>query len=232
MRKAKAIAENPDCHVCPSRQLAAVIANTDPDYHCVLSEGYNGPPRGVPHNDSAEWLETILGRLSQKDLHTMVETLELEGEVYGNTIGEMSDLWECVQSAEAKQKLLDAYDGCGQCPRRILQIPSGQRLDLCSCAHAERNAVANAAMSGVSIRGATMFCWCCVPCHECTTVILNSGISEVVCHYADEDYSPSSKDLFRLAGVKLIRYPKEFFADDDETTAKRKEIFKPVVCNP
>lgn len=230
MRKAKAIAENPDCHICPSRQLAAIIANTDPKYHCVLSEGYNGPPRGIPHNDSAEWLKTIWGRLTTAQLCSLVKALNIENEVYGNTTDKVKQM-ECILASTAKQKILDAYDGCGQCPRRILQIPSGQRLDLCSCAHAERNAIANAAMNGVSIRGATMFCWCGTPCHECTTVILNSGISEVVCLYRTPEYSPSSIHMFRLAGVNLVRYPKEFFSDDKEITTQRNNILTPVTYN-
>jgi len=66
------------------------------------------------------------------------------------------------------------------CPRRALKIPSGQGLDLCTAAHAETNAIVNAAREGVRTKGSRMFLTCGVPCKECMKLIINAGIEEVV----------------------------------------------------
>lgn len=44
--------------------------------------------------------------------------------------------------------------------------------------HAERNAIYNAAASGVSIAGCTMHCMC-TPCCDCARAIIQSGLSRV-----------------------------------------------------
>lgn len=44
------------------------------------------------------------------------------------------------------------------CKRRELGIPSGEKLELCGCAHAEANGIANAAREGVSLKGAQLYC--------------------------------------------------------------------------
>jgi deoxycytidylate deaminase len=49
-----------------------------------------------------------------------------------------------------------------------------------------------------------MFCWCGVPCVDCTGAIINAGITNVFCLKEDcPDYSPQSRWLFTKAGVRL-----------------------------
>ncbi|MEO5368348.1 MAG: dCMP deaminase family protein, partial [Magnetococcus sp. WYHC-3] len=43
------------------------------------------------------------------------------------------------------------------CARRLAGVPSGQGLDLCVCAHAEANGIANAARHGMRLEGATVY---------------------------------------------------------------------------
>ena len=43
-------------------------------------------------------------------------------------------------------------------------------------AHAEVNAIVNAALNGVSTKDATMFSTAGIPCCTCTQAIINSGI--------------------------------------------------------
>jgi dCMP deaminase len=62
------------------------------------------------------------------------------------------------------------------CIRTIQNIPSGERLDLCPAIHAEQNAIIQAALLGVSIKGSVMYTNK-LPCSQCTKLILNSGIS-------------------------------------------------------
>lgn len=46
--------------------------------------------------------------------------------------------------------------------------------------HAERNAIYNAALNGVSTKGATMYLSCDIPCADCARGIINAGIKKIV----------------------------------------------------
>jgi dCMP deaminase len=114
---------------CRRRSVGAVIVRN----RRILSTGYNGAPRGVPHCEE-----------------------------YGCDIT--------------------------------------QRCQL--AAHAEQNAIAQAAANGVSCEGATLYVTC-QPCNACAKLIINSGIQRVV---FEGDYpDPLALELFDLAGVALIR---------------------------
>lgn len=67
--------------------------------------------------------------------------------------------------------------------------------------HAEQNAISQAAKFGISIDGATLYCRM-TPCRVCAMLIINSGISRVVCerkyHAGGE-----SEAMFREAGILL-----------------------------
>ena len=41
---------------------------------------------------------------------------------------------------------------------KINNIPSGQCLDMCPCAHAESNAIDNAARHGIAIKDSYLYC--------------------------------------------------------------------------
>ncbi len=68
-------------------------------------------------------------------------------------------------------------------------------------AHAEQNAIAQAARFGVSLEGGTMYCRM-VLCYVCAKLAITAGIKRVV---AQNDYhvSERSKDILKKAGVKL-----------------------------
>jgi len=65
------------------------------------------------------------------------------------------------------------------CVRTELKIPSGQRHELCRGLHAEQNAIIQAALYGVSLEGATLYCTN-LPCSICIKMIINSGIKDIV----------------------------------------------------
>jgi dCMP deaminase len=71
-------------------------------------------------------------------------------------------------------------------------------------AHAEANAIAQAAKNGISINGATLYCRM-TPCRNCAMLIANAGIVRVV---AQQDYHSSSasesKEILKEAGVDLF----------------------------
>jgi len=65
------------------------------------------------------------------------------------------------------------------CLREKMEIPSGEKHELCRGVHAEQNAIIQAACHGISIKDATLYCTH-YPCSICAKMIVNAGISEVV----------------------------------------------------
>ena len=88
----------------------------------------------------------------------------------------------------------------GGCLREKLEIPSGERHELCRALHAEQNAIIQAATLGQSIEGATIYITH-QPCIICAKMIINAGISRIVIRrgYPDE----MSRGMLRGAGLKV-----------------------------
>jgi|SRR3989344_2847624 len=80
-------------------------------------------------------------------------------------------------------------------------------------AHAEQNAIAQAARFGISLDGSTLYCKM-TPCYNCAKSIITAGIKRIV---TKNDYHASkrSKEIFKKAGVKLeiINKKIEFYKD-------------------
>lgn len=87
----------------------------------------------------------------------------------------------------------------GGCPRCNSLADSGTRLDECLCSHGEENAITQAAYHGVSVKDATLYTTF-APCLQCTKMIINAGIREVV-YNQDYPLNDTSFNLFREAGV-------------------------------
>ncbi len=86
------------------------------------------------------------------------------------------------------------------CLREELQVPPGERHELCRGLHAEQNAIIQGAIYGVSIRGATLYCTH-FPCSLCAKMLINSGICHLV---VSSDYpDPLSKQLLEEAKVLI-----------------------------
>ena len=88
----------------------------------------------------------------------------------------------------------------GGCLREKLEIPSGERHELCRALHAEQNAIIQGATLGQSIEGATIYITH-QPCIICAKMIINAGISRIVIRrgYPDE----MSRGMLREAGLKV-----------------------------
>jgi dCMP deaminase len=65
------------------------------------------------------------------------------------------------------------------CLREQLQVPSGERHELCRGLHAEQNVIIQAALHGVSTKGSTLYCTN-HPCVICAKMIINAGIIRIV----------------------------------------------------
>lgn len=86
------------------------------------------------------------------------------------------------------------------CPRA--DYPSGTHHELCRAVHSEQNAIVQAAIHGVSIEGATLYCTH-QPCTLCTKMLINAGVKRVVFH---EDYpDKESLKFFALAKIDICK---------------------------
>lgn len=114
-----------------------------------------------------------------------------------------------------KRLLTSGYNGAPQglahclevgCLRERMKIASGERHELCRGLHAEQNAIVQAALHGVQIAGATLYCTH-QPCAACAKMIINAGIRRIVFEhpYPDE----LARDLLGEAGVECSCFEPE-----------------------
>jgi dCMP deaminase len=89
------------------------------------------------------------------------------------------------------------------CLRKKMDVPSGERHELCRGTHAEQNAIVQAAKHGISIDGADIYVNT-KPCSICSKMIINAGIKRV-CYLGD--YSDGmSEEMLKEAGVEMVRF--------------------------
>jgi dCMP deaminase len=88
------------------------------------------------------------------------------------------------------------------CLREQMNVPSGERHELCRGIHAEQNAIIQAAFHGVSIRDASLFCTN-LPCSICAKMIINAGIKMI--YYLDGYADNMSEEMLREAGVAVVK---------------------------
>lgn len=65
------------------------------------------------------------------------------------------------------------------CIRKKMNVPSGERHELCRGLHAEQNAIIQAAVFGVSIEGSVLYCTN-TPCVVCVKMLINAGVTEII----------------------------------------------------
>ncbi len=92
------------------------------------------------------------------------------------------------------------------CLREEMKIPSGERQELCRGIHAEQNAIIQAALYGISIKGATLYATC-QPCITCAKMLVNCRIKRIVItgDYPDE----FARKILAEGKVKVVRKEKE-----------------------
>jgi dCMP deaminase len=122
---------------CIRRQVGAVIVKDKR----ILTTGYNGAPKGVPH---------------------------------------------CTKET---------------CVRDQLNIPSGERHELCRGLHAEQNAILQAAAHGVCISDAAIYVTN-QPCIICTKMLINCDIRTFI--YRNPYNDPLAREMMKEAQVKTI----------------------------
>lgn len=104
----------------------------------------------------------------------------------------------------APKKLINCCD-TNECLRQKLNIPSGERQELCRAVHAENNAITQCAVNGVSCYGATIYITAS-PCSMCLKQIINAGIVKIV---AAEKYPDElSTQLLQESDIEFIEFKK------------------------
>jgi dCMP deaminase len=89
----------------------------------------------------------------------------------------------------------------GGCLREKMKVPSGERHELCRALHAEQNAIIQAATSGQSIDGATIYITH-QPCVICAKMIINAGIRKII---VEEGYPDEfAVEILAEAGLKIV----------------------------
>ncbi len=114
--------------------------------------------------------------------------------------------------AKDRQLIVSGYAGsptgfqhCDELGHHIKKIThvNGEVTEHCMrTVHAEQNAICQAAKIGISISGATIYTRM-TPCRTCAMLLINCGISRVVCerkyHQGEE-----SETMFKEAGIELV----------------------------
>ncbi len=88
------------------------------------------------------------------------------------------------------------------CLREQLNVPSGERHELCRGLHAEMNAFIQAARHGIRVEGATLYVTA-HPCSVCAKMAINAGVKKIVISsgYPDE----MASQMLKQAKVEVCR---------------------------
>lgn len=114
-----------------------------------------------------------------------------------------------------KRILCTGYNGSPQglphcsetgCLREKLNIPSGERQEICRGLHAEQNAIIQAALHGIRIKDSVLYCTH-QPCVSCSKMIINAGIKKII--FQGDYPDPLAKELLNKAKIKLMKYGEE-----------------------
>jgi len=89
------------------------------------------------------------------------------------------------------------------CLREDMKVASGERHELCRGIHAEQNAIIQAALHGVSINNAVLFCTN-QPCVICAKMIINAGIKKI--YYLSGYADALARELLKEAAVEVIEF--------------------------
>lgn len=91
----------------------------------------------------------------------------------------------------------------GGCMRELNNIESGTRQEFCRAVHAEQNAIIQAAVDGIKIKGGTLYVNT-YPCSICARMIINAEIKRIV--YNSDYQDPLAKDLLRESAIEVVSY--------------------------
>jgi len=89
------------------------------------------------------------------------------------------------------------------CLREKMEIPSGERHEICRGLHAEQNGIIQAARHGINLSGSTVYTTDS-PCIICAKMLINVGVKRIVCGQGYPD--KLSGDILGEAALDLEFY--------------------------
>jgi len=92
------------------------------------------------------------------------------------------------------------------CLREKLNIPSGERHEICRGLHAEQNAIIQAAVFGISIKNSILYCTN-TPCVVCAKMLINAGVKEIV--FSGDYPDHLAKKILSESGMKIRKFCNE-----------------------
>jgi len=96
----------------------------------------------------------------------------------------------------------------GRCFRRRMRVAEDGKYDVCRAIHAEANAIAQAARSGVAIAGATVYTTLS-PCFICTKLMASARVVRVVFEHEyespDRERDEAWLEAIKEAGIELVQ---------------------------
>ena len=91
------------------------------------------------------------------------------------------------------------------CVRTKLKVPHGERHELCRGLHAEQNAIIQAAIFGVSVKGSNIYSTH-YPCSICAKMLINADINEII---YDKDYEDElAKQILSESNITVRKFKK------------------------
>lgn len=95
--------------------------------------------------------------------------------------------------------------GLEHCGPKCAKREPGTNYEDCAAIHGEINAIVNAAFNGVSTKDSTLYLTC-TPCILCARVIINAGISRVVCRelYNNATISQPGLEILKRGRVSVV----------------------------
>ena len=164
---------------CLSRKIGAILVRDK----AVISQGYNGPPRGVPTCDERWLVDEEMCKAAG---------FEMKYSKYIN---------------KTQMELKYKKDLKGICPRYVPEMgfKSGEGLEWCVAGHAERNVLINAARAGISTNFGSLYMDCGVPCTPCLVEIINAGIRKIVVT-SFQVYDQSAAYILRQSQLHMRMY--------------------------
>ena len=85
------------------------------------------------------------------------------------------------------------------CIREKMNVPSGQRHELCRGLHAEQNVIIQGAYHGMSLKDTVLYCTT-QPCLICTKMLINCGIKHI--YYAESYPDELAEAMMKEAGIE------------------------------
>jgi len=89
------------------------------------------------------------------------------------------------------------------CLRVELNVPSGERHELCRGLHAEQNAIIQAAVFGTSIKDSVLYCTN-TPCVVCVKMLINAGVNEIV--FTGDYPDDLAKKMLDESNIKIRKF--------------------------